>query len=482
MKMRKNKSIPHRSLKALFGQRFRAGSYSVAATAVIVAIAIMVNLIVGSLPTSTTQIDMTSNSLFSLSEQTKQIAAGVDTDVTLYLLCTKGGEDSNINRLLNRYADLNSHIHVESLDPTEKPTFLDQYELELNQLYANSVLVVCGERYRLVGYDSIYVTEYDMDYYSYSYNTTTTFDGENAITNALHYVSSGDLPKVYLTTGHGEAELSETVSEMLAQDNMESEELSLLSLETIPEDATAIVINQPASDLGEDEATLLKDYLADGGNVVLFTAYTTNMPNLLSVTESMGLTLGDGIVLEGDRNMRLNRYPYYLLPEIESHTTTESLISGRYYILAPLSQPIVETENAASSITWLLSTSDAAYSKMAALNMTVAEKEEGDVDGPFHVGAIAEATGKLFWISADAFLDDYINSAVSGGNANLFLNALNWMGGQEDAISIRAKSLDVEGLTVTQSASSFWSIVMIGVIPGVLVAVGVIIWARRKRR
>ena len=56
------------------------------------------------------------------------------------------------------------------------------------------------------------------------------------------------------------------------------------------------------------------------------------------------------------------------------------------------------------------------------------------------------------------------------------------MGGQEESISIRAKSLDAEGLTVTQSSSSLWSIIMIGVIPLSLIGIGIAVWVRRKRK
>jgi len=75
-----------------------------------------------------------------------------------------------------------------------------------------------------------------------------------------------------------------------------------------------------------------------------------------------------------------------------------------------------------------------------------------------------------------------VDYTVGGANSNLLLNALNWMGGQEESISIRAKSMDEETLTVPASSSSFWSIVMIGVIPAALITIGVIIYIRRKRR
>lgn len=482
--MSKQKKPLGQRVKAMFGGRFRAGSYSVAAAAVVIAIAIFLNLIVGSLPSTMTEIDMTANSIYALSDQTKRIAASLDKDVTMYIICNQGNEDDTIQRLLNRYADLSSHIKVTSVDPTIDPTFLTKYELELSTLYENSVLVVSDSKNRLVGYDEIFVTEYSMDYYSYNYTTTTTFEGENALTNAIHYVSSDDLPKVYTLTGHGEEVLSDSIKAMLEQDNFEYEDLSILTAEALPEDAAAVIIHQPATDLNEDEAALLTSYLENGGNVVLVTGYMSvdGMPNLLTVTRAMGLELSEGIIIEGDRNMRLTRYPYYILPDAASHDVTDSIINAGYYILSPLAQPIVETADSTASITWLLTTSDSAYAKVDALNMTTTSKEDGDTDGPFNVGAVSEKGGKLLWLTGDGMFDEYIDSAVSGGNSNLLLNTLNWMGGQEESISIRAKSLDETGLSVTESESGFWSAVMIGVIPAALVAVGIIIWARRKRR
>ena len=482
--MSKQKKPLGQRVKAMFGGRFRAGSWSVAAAAIVVVIAIFLNLIVGSLPSTMTEIDLTANSIYALSDQTKRIAASLGKDVTLYIICTQNNEDDTIQRLLNRYADLSSRIKVTSVDPTVDPTFLSKYDLEISQLYENSVLVECEGRYRLVGYDEIFVTDYEMDYYSYNYTTTTTFEGENALTNAIHYVSSDNLPKVYTLTGHGEEALSESIKRMLEQDNFDYEDLSTLTADALPEDAAAVIIHQPATDLNGDEAALLISYLENGGNVVLSTAYMAmdEMPNLLSVTRAMGLELGEGIVLEGDRNMRLTRYPYYILPNAASHEMTTSITSAGYYILSPLAQPIVKTADSAADITWLLTTSDSAYAKTAAMNMTTTAKEDGDTDGPFNVAAIAEKGGKLLWLTGDGMFDEYIDSAVSGGNSNLLMNALNWMGGQEESISIRAKSLDETGLSITESESSFWSAVMIGVLPAALVVIGIIIWARRKRR
>ena len=90
--------------------------------------------------------------------------------------------------------------------------------------------------------------------------------------------------------------------------------------------------------------------------------------------------------------------------------------------------------------------------------------------------------GRLVWITSSEFLDDNVNAMVSGANGNLLMNAVDWMAGQEETISIRSKSLDEDGLTVTGAENSLWSAVMIGILPAALIALGIVICIRRKRR
>lgn len=472
-------------LRRMFGKRFFAGSYSAFAAAVVIAIAVVVNLMAGALPSDKTQIDLTSQAIFTLSDQTRRIVSSLDEDVTLNLLAQRGGENETVTRLLDRYAALSDHITVEYVDPNEQPTFIDRHDLGSTPLYANSVLVESGNRSKLVGYDEIFVTSYSMDYYSYSYQTTTEFDGENALTNAIHYVTSENIPRVYTLTGHGESELSTTLTTLIERENMETNTLSLLMLDSVPEDASVVVLNAPTGDLSSDEADMLIVYLEDGGRVVLITDYIESgeMENLLRVTQAMGMTAGEGIIVEGDRNMHISRYPYYLLPDIASHDITQPLIEGNYYVLTPLAQPIEETGEGSASVTALLETSDSAYAKAAGLQMQTTEKEDGDAEGAFIIAAASElGEGRMVWIASADMMQDSVNAMVSGANSDLFMNSISWMCDQVETISIRAKSMDETGLTLTQSQSAFWRTVMLGVIPGAVILIGVVVVIRRKRR
>lgn len=473
-----------KSFKKMFSARmFRAGSYSAFASVVVIAIAVTVNLLFSALPGSIKSVDVTEQSLYSLSDQTKRIVTALDKPVTMSLLSTTGQEDKTIKTLLDRYRSLSSNVTVAYVDPTTQPSFTKKYDMD--HLYANSVLVECGEKYRLVSYEDIYVTDYTPNYTTYSYDTSVTFNGEQQLTSAIDYVTSDNLPKLYTLTGHGETALSDTLTTSLKQENYETADLSLLGVESVPEDADCVVINAPSSDLSAEESAMLKTYLDQGGSVVLTTNYIENdkMPNLVALTQSQGVEPAAGVIVEGDQNLCLRGYSHYIAPNKNSHAITDPLISGKYYVLTPIAQPITQTGAAGATVTALLTTSDKAYAKQTALDMKTYDKEDGDTDGPFDVAVAVEQNGGHFvWVTSGQLLDDQINQIVSGGNQNFFLNALGWMTEREESISIRAKSLDNATLAVPSGQSSLWSIVLIGLVPGALIAAGVIIWVRRKRK
>ena len=469
-------------LKQMFSaRRFRAGGYATFAAAVVIAIAVLVNMVVGALPADVTQIDVTSQALYTLSDQSRQIVRALDRDVTLSLLAYTGQEDESVTKLLDRYAALSDHVKVEYVDPAVNPTVLEKYKDEA--LYANSVIVTCGEKYRFVSYQDIYQTDYSNYYYNGS--VETSFNGEGALTSAIHYVASDDLPKVYSLTGHGEKTLSASLEDLVEEDNLELTELSLLSLEQVPQDADCVLIYAPSSDLSADEAQLLTDYLDAGGDVMLITDYIVggDMPNLMRLTKRMGMQPREGIVVEGDGSRSLRGYAYYLLPYLGTHEITTPISEAGYYLLMPMAQGILETGEGSATVTSLMSTSGKAYAKAAGYDMTTTEREDGDATGPFDVAMASEdGEAHMVWATSASMLEDGIDQVVSGANGDFFLNALNWMCEQEESISIRAKSLSSETLTLSSRDASLWSAVVVGVVPVALVAVGVVIWFRRKRR
>lgn len=464
---------------------FRAGGYSLAAAAIVIAIAVALNLMVGALPASWTKVDLTDTGLYSLSSQTEQLVAGLEEDVTVYWIVQDGSQDSTMEQLLERYKSLSKHLDVVEKDPVVYPSFAQQYTDAT--LYNNSLIVVCGDRSRYISYYDIYVTDYSS-YYTNG-TTSTQFAGESELTSAIDYVTNEDLPTVYTLTGHGESDLPSELSEGAEDENLLLEELSLVNGEDVPEDADAIILYSPQRDISSDEKDALLTYLQGGGKLLLATDYTdTDMPNLAELMEYYGTALMDGIVLEGDSDHHMRGYNYYLLPDINSHDITQPLMDG-YYILMPVAQGITVSDELRDglTVTQLLTTSDSAYAKADGYNITTFDKEEGDTDGPFALGvAITEEveggqTG-IVWLTTSYMFDSDNNMRVAGANNDLFLNALDWMCQRESAISIRAKDLSTEYLTVPSSTASTWSVILVAVVPLAFLACGAVVTIRRRRR
>lgn len=445
--------------------------------------AVLMNLIAGKLPSQYLKYDVSDQKLFTTGDQTAEIVKGLDEDITLYLIAQQGSEDATLQELLDRYAGLSSHIKVETKDPVLYPNFVSRYTSE--NLSENSVLVVGQNRSKAVDYYDIY--QYNMDYSTYS-SSLSSFDGEGQITSAIAYVTAEDMPVVYTLTGHDEAELSTTVTSSIEKENIELKSLSLLTEEAVPEDAKAVIIYGAISDISEDEKNKLETYLEQGGQLVMLPGYTDKeTPNLDSLLSDYGIALAEGLVLEGDSQHHLPNYPYYLLPTIQSSTYTSD-VSSRYVLLA-FAQGMTESPDISDDLTYesLLTTSALSYSKTN-LESENLDQEEGDIAGPFDLGAVVTKTidedteAKLIVFSSETLLDEQVDSMVSGGNSTMFLNVMSQLVDHENTVSIEPKSMSTEYLTVSAGSAIFWGILTIILLPLFLLITGGVIWFGRRKR
>ena len=71
---------------------------------------------------------------------------------------------------------------------------------------------------------------------------------------------------------------------------------------------------------------------------------------------------------------------------------------------------------------------------------------------------------------------------MSGGNQDFFLNCINWMCQQEGGISIHAKSMNYEYLTISSATVMSFTLLIVAVLPIACLAAGIWIWIRRKRK
>ena len=92
-----------------------------------------------------------------------------------------------------------------------------------------------------------------------------------------------------------------------------------------------------------------------------------------------------------------------------------------------------------------------------------------------------ETTGKMVYIGSVYVMDDSINQVTSGGNADFVMNSLEYMLDRDETISIRAKSLDTEYLTIDSGTAFKWQVILIGIIPlALIIWGGAVCYQRRK--
>ena len=230
-------------------KKLSMGVFSTGFIVVAIAVTVAVNMIVSSLPADFSSFDLSYAKLYELTDETKEYVKGLEEEVTIYVLNSESSKDSQIDKTLSRYCDLSKKITVTYVDPAKNPYFYQQYTDSAPT--DNSLIVVSEKRSRVIDYYDIYQYEYSMNYSTYSYDSTLTgYDAEGQLTSGLEYVTmdQGKLPVVYVVSGHGETAIGSGFEETIEKANITMEELDLMTLEAVPEDAQAIIINAPAQD------------------------------------------------------------------------------------------------------------------------------------------------------------------------------------------------------------------------------------------
>ena len=468
-------------------KKFRLGTYTAATTAVVIAIAVIFNMCVNALPSKVKAIDLSSNEIYSIGEQTRTVVKALEEDIHIYWLVQDGYEDVYVENMLANYEDLSKNVVVEKIDPVVYPNFAYQYTSD--GIYNNSLIVTNSDETK-----TRYLSYYDIYLYSYdeNYNEITEYNGEGVLTSAIKYVISDVQTKLYYVTGHGEMDIPSDLQENIGLENMELESVNLLTAGAVPEDCEALIIYSPMSDFSTQDVAILSEYLENGGKMLLFTDCTEEeLTNLYGLMSGYGVDGVNGLVMEQDSDFCLYNYANYLLPGMYSHDITTPLINSNYFVLIPMAHGIdinddFEDENI--TVTTLLQTSDSAFVKKAGLNSTTAEKEAGDVeseDGFAVAVAITDVQdteeAKIVWMSSSYITDAQMDELASGANTDFVINSLGWLCEIEDSVTIRAKSISYDYLTVTASQSNKLSALMIFVIPAAFIAAGIYVWVRRRK-
>lgn len=465
-------------LKKAFGSiESKNGSYSVGITALVIVIIVAVNLIVGQLPESVRNIDISSNNIYEITDMSREMLGELDKEVQFMVLATKGETDERIKTFLSKYTALSSKISVEWIDPVLHPSVLTE-----NEASANSIVISCEEtgKTTAVSFDSIIVMDTSSYYYTGSVSESE-FDGEGQLTSAINYVTTEDVYNIYRTSGHGEATFSTSLTELMNKANYQVTEFNTMMTTEMPEDCDLLLMYAPANDLSEDETTMITDYLAAGGKVMVLLGDTDagDLPNLEGIMKTYGLEEAEGYIADPSRCYQNNYYA--LFPELSVSGDLANGISSEM-VLVMNSHGLTQVDAARDTIT--------TTPFMAASENGYAVTEEAQSQGSYILGAVATENitaetedtleSRLTVIAASSLIDAQITDTFTTlENQTLFMNLISANFDGVKNLSIEAKSLVPEYNTVQHGG--LFAILVIFILPLIVLIDGFFVWLRRKK-
>lgn len=486
------------------------GAYSVGLTVIVIAVVIVFNLVIGQIPEAYRNLDVSSTKIYEISDTTRELLDSLDDQVDMKVLAVREETDDRITTFLSRYASLSENISLEWIDPVLHPSALTEYDTT-----ENNIVVSCDAtgKTTTISFDDILVPDM-YSYYYYGSLTYTSFDGDGQLTSAVNYVTSDAEQTIYQTSGHGEATLSTTVTDLMEKNNYSLSELNLLMTTSIPDDCDLLLMYAPTTDLSEDEAAMLRTYLGEGGKVMILLGDTNaaDLPNLEGILEEYGMQAADGYIADPQRCYQGNYY--YIFPELSLSGDMADGISSEMVLLTNThGMNLIDPQRDTISTTGFMSSSESSYAVTetsqeqgtftlgAVAEETISESSDEETDSEDTESESADAeeteetdssdtssdeeeaeskTARLTVISAGSLIDSQITDSFSQlENTQVFMNAVtaNFEGVQN--LSIEAKSLEIEYNTV-QHAGSFSLLVIFG-IPAVVLIAGFVVWFRRRK-
>jgi ABC-type uncharacterized transport system involved in gliding motility auxiliary subunit len=466
------------------GRQARYGTLALASTVVVLAIIVIIYALA---KRHNKRWDLTAASQYTLSEQTKKVLQGLDKPVRVTVFA-RTEDFPRFRARLEEYQYLSKQLQVEYVDPEKRPALAER----LKESALGTVVLEYEGRVQRV-----------------------TSNEEQDLTNGLIKVVQGTQHKVFFVQGHGERDISGSdgagfagIAQELGSDNFATESLVLLQ-QDIPADASVVVVAGPKSDLLPQEVSKIKDYLARGGKLLALvdppqSADAPPLTNLIGLLKEWSIDVGNDAVLDPMSQLRGTAadvpvaappYPFHAItstfrmltafPYVRSVKPAEGAPAGRM----PTSFVQTGRNSWAETDLKLLTTRGEAQP----------ETDKGDVQGPVSIAVAVSApvsdspapapaadeganqskpeTRVVVFGDSDFAANSF---AATGGNRDLFLNAVNWLAQQENLISVRPRNPEDRRITLSAGQDRFIFWLTVVVIPGLILLAGVQTWWRRR--
>jgi len=460
--------------------RWIRGTNSAVLSAAVVVLFVLSTLFLGS--RTGLQWDLTANKRNTLSEKTITTLRNLKTDIRVLTFFESGNQvgSRQILDLLKEYSKRTDRFTYTEVDIERDPMTARKYEVTT----PGTIVVETkeGKTKKL----------YDYDMFSVNQDGSYAFAGEMKLTQAIVQLTSDKQLPVYLLSGHGEIPMSQlsSLTSALEGDNYAVKELNLLKEGKVPEDATAVFIIGPQNDLTDQELAVLREYVKGKGKLYVCIGYSANMAswkNIPALLGDLGVKSLNAVAVELRTTLFNN--PLTVVPDYGFHETVNPLDEKGLVVVLPGAIALSATaDHPDYRATALLRTSAQSYGKTnldVFASGTVREedvrKAAGDIDGPLDLAyAVEDKDGKPKAIVVGNAL--FLNNQLirEQANENFALNTAAWLQENENLVTIapRVETLQQAIITRGQANAVVWTSVVL--YPAMFLAVGGLVWWRRR--
>jgi ABC-type uncharacterized transport system involved in gliding motility auxiliary subunit len=475
-------SLDELRARARSGEARRVGKYGTSAIAgTLLGIAIL-GLLGFLAERNSVRFDWTESGIHSLSDQSQKVLAGLDKDVEVTALYS-AVEQPAIRPLLERYGYASPRFKVTWADPTARPDLVESLGAEREKLAGGLLHVKLGA-------ESTFIDDVD----------------EERLTNALVKLTRTAVKRVYFVEGHNERAASgETAAEeggfariadALRNENYQVETLVLGTVADVPEDADVVVIGGATRPFLPQEHAALQRYLARGGALLVMLDPMAKT-DLYADLKSWGVKLGEDYVIDQVQGL-FGRAATPVADRYGDHDITRDL---REVTLFHLVRSVRAEEAAKDQFAEIVLTGESSWAETS-LDPRPAFGQ-GDTKGPVPIavagtpkldgvapppvsaegeqaaGEDEKKTPRLVVFGDSDFVTNELIDAYR--NRDLFLNAVNWLLGDVQAISIRPNQARASRFQLTSEQFQSLRALSLFVLPQLLAALGAFAWWSRRR-
>jgi ABC-type uncharacterized transport system involved in gliding motility auxiliary subunit len=414
------------------------------------------------------RFDLTTEKLFTLSDQTRQIVSGLQKDVNVVRFAKT--PEPAFDDLMAEYKSVSPHFKYQTIDPQKSPEIAQDY----GATHMGDVFIGAGERK------------------SHIESGARGEVAEQDVTGAIIKITTDKLKTVCFVTGHGERSISDDSQEGYSQagaglkkENYLTKTVNLITESGVPADCSVLVVAGPKEPYYPQETAWLGKFLDAAGDAFIMVDPTTD-PKLDELFQSWNVVVGNNVVIDASgMGQVIGAGP--TIPIVadfgESPITKGFARSATFFPMARTAS-IADKSKTISEMVELLKTSDRSFTIPGLpKGNKVTFDPKTDIRGPLSLGVsgnrkVGEKNARLVVIGNSQFaMNPYITQLRNG---DLFYNAIDWLAADENLISIRPKPATNRQVNLSEAQASALKWLDLFLLPGLVILAGIMIWWKRR--